>query len=91
MLEAAAAGLPLIASPWGGATADLVDDGVNGFVIEPTDTKAMTAALARLATDPALRSRMSGAAHEATRSRTPDASAAGYLRAVQSALMGSYD
>ena len=90
VLEAAAAGLPLIASPRGGATADLVHDGVNGYVVEPTDTKAMSSALARLATDPTLRSRMGNAAHEATRSRTPAASASGYLRAVQAALLGSY-
>jgi glycosyltransferase involved in cell wall biosynthesis len=91
VLEAAAAGLPLIASPHGGATADLVRDGVNGYVVEPTDTKAMSSALARLATDPTLRSRMGYAAHNATRSRTPAASASGYLRAVQTALLGSSD
>ena len=36
LIEAAAAGLPLVASPFGGATEDLVRDGVNGFVIDPT-------------------------------------------------------
>ena len=85
MLEAAAAGLPLIASPRGGATADLIRDGVNGFVVDPTDTTAMSSALARLA-DPQLRARMSQVASEATRSRTPAASAHSYLRAVHVAL-----
>ena len=86
LLEAAAAGLPLVASRHGGATDDLVREGVNGFVVEPSETKAMGAALARLAADPELRSRMSQAAYDATRSRTPKASAHGYLEAVQTAL-----
>jgi len=63
-----------------------VREGVNGFVVEPSDTKAMGAALARLAVDPELRSRMSQAAYDETRSRTPNASAHGYLEAVQTAL-----
>lgn len=86
VLEAAAAGLPLIASPHGGATRDIVRDGDNGFVVEPRDTAATSATLVRLATDSQLRARMSRAAVEATRGRTPAASASGYLRAVQAAL-----
>ena len=85
VLEAAAAGLPVIASPHGGATADLVRDGHNGFVVEPTDVDAMAAAITRLARDPELRARMGRAAREGTRGRTPAGSSRGYLEAVLAA------
>jgi glycosyltransferase involved in cell wall biosynthesis len=85
LLEAAASGLPLIASPHGGATEDLVEHGVNGWVVDPLDTPAMTAAIVRLAKDADLRARLGRAAHEATRDRTPDAMADGYLTAVRAA------
>ncbi len=89
VLEAAAAGLPLIASPRGGATEDLVTDGVNGLVVDPTDTVAMAAAIARLGADPELRRKLGQAACAATGDRTPSASAAGYLGAVQAAIAAS--
>ena len=86
LLEAAAAGLPVIASPHAGATADFVRDGVNGFVVEPTDTDAMAAAIARLGRDPRLRARMGEAAHTGTLGRSPATSATGYVQAVEAAL-----
>jgi phosphatidylinositol alpha-1,6-mannosyltransferase len=86
LLEAAAAGLPLIASPHAGATADFVVDGVNGLVVDPDDTAGFTAALVRLASDRALRGRLGRAAHAATSERTPGATAHGYLAAVDAAL-----
>ena len=49
VLEAAASGLPLVASPFAGATSDIVRDGVNGFVAEPEDTAAWARALVALA------------------------------------------
>lgn len=89
VLEAAAAGLPLIASPFAGATEDLVHDGVQGFVVDPRNTAAMAAAIARLACSPELRTRMGRAAHAATLGRTPAATAAGYLQAVEAAIAAS--
>jgi glycosyltransferase involved in cell wall biosynthesis len=86
LLEAAAAGLPLIASPHAGATDDLVRDGINGFVIDPMNTPAMAAAIQRLAEAPELRSQMGQAARAATSGRTPEAAAAGYLKAVSAAI-----
>jgi glycosyltransferase involved in cell wall biosynthesis len=86
VLEAAAAGLPLIASPYGGATEDFVRDGENGFVVDPRDTPSFATAIARLARDGDLRERMGRVAHEATQARTPAASAAGYLKAVEAAI-----
>jgi glycosyltransferase involved in cell wall biosynthesis len=89
LLEAAGAGLPLIASTHAGATEDLVRHGVNGFVVDPLDSAAMAAAIVRLAKEPDLRARMGRAAHVATLNRTPAAAAAGYLQAVEAALAGS--
>jgi len=52
--EAAASGLPVIA-PAAGGPLDLVDDGVTGYLVPPGEPDAFTAAVARLAADPALR------------------------------------
>ena len=86
VLEAAASGLPIVASPFAGATADVVRDGVNGFVAEPDDTASWARALVALARDPVLRRRLGEAAHDAVRDRTPERAADGYARAVESVL-----
>jgi glycosyltransferase involved in cell wall biosynthesis len=86
VLEAAAAGLPVVASPFGGATLDLVADGRTGFVADPDDTATWARALIELARDPDLRRRLGAAGHEATVHRTPEEAAAGYAAAVRAAL-----
>jgi len=86
LLEAMAAGLPVVASPFGGATPDLVEDGRNGFVADPGDTPAWANALVTLARDPDLRGRLGARAHDATRDRTPANAADGYTAAVRAAL-----
>jgi phosphatidylinositol alpha 1,6-mannosyltransferase len=52
--EAAASGLPVVA-PAAGGPLDLVADGVTGYLVPPSDPDAFTAAVARLAADPAMR------------------------------------
>ena len=52
--EAAASGLPVVA-PASGGPLDLVRDGVTGFLVAPGDAGAMATAVAKLVTDPALR------------------------------------
>ena len=52
--EAAASGLPVVA-PAAGGPLDLVQDGVTGYLVPPSDPGAFTAAVARLAADPATR------------------------------------
>jgi phosphatidylinositol alpha 1,6-mannosyltransferase len=59
--EAAASGLPVVA-PAAGGPLDLVEDGVTGFLVKPGDATALAAPVARLAADPAGRSRMAEAA-----------------------------
>jgi glycosyltransferase involved in cell wall biosynthesis len=82
VLEAAAAGLPILGSPHGGATGDLVVDRVTGLVRDPDDLEGMAGALVALADDPELRRELGQAAYARTLDRTPDATADGYARAV---------
>ncbi len=60
--EAAATGLPLVATPVHG-TADLIGDDEGGIRVR-RDGESVGEAIARLASDPDLRSRMGGTAHE---------------------------
>jgi glycosyltransferase involved in cell wall biosynthesis len=67
--EAAASGLPVVA-PAAGGPLDLVADGVTGYLVPPPDPDAFTAAVARLAADPAARAAF-GAAGRRTVARAP--------------------
>jgi glycosyltransferase involved in cell wall biosynthesis len=57
VLEAMAAGLPVVATPVG-AIPDVVRDGEEGIIVPTADAPALTAALGRLLGDPELRARM---------------------------------
>ncbi|MHC4714324.1 MAG: glycosyltransferase, partial [Planctomycetota bacterium] len=59
--EAMAAGLPVIATPVGGAR-DFVGDGENGFIVDIGDSGALAEKLALLAKDRELRARLGAAA-----------------------------
>ena len=61
LLEAMAAGLPVVATAAGG-TAELVQEGCSGFLVAPRDVAALAHRLGELAGDPALRLRMGAAA-----------------------------
>ncbi len=58
LIEAAAAGLPLVATDVPGCR-DIVRPGENGILVPERDAVALADALQRLAQDPALRERMS--------------------------------
>ncbi|MDP9082573.1 MAG: glycosyltransferase family 4 protein [Pseudomonadota bacterium] len=57
LLEAMAAGLPIVASNVGG-NAELVRQNVNGFLVEPDDIVQLQNSLCRLVADPGLRARL---------------------------------
>ena len=56
-LEAAAAGIPIVASRTGGLP-EIIEHDVTGLLVPPTDVDALAAALARALRDPALGARM---------------------------------
>jgi len=83
MAEAAAAGLPIIASRYAGGTADIVRDGVNGLVVDPGDEEELAGAMSMLASDPDLRRRMGEASRSLVEeSLTLSESARRYVQAL---------
>ena len=67
--EAAASGLPVVA-PAAGGPLDLVEDGATGYLVPPSDPGAFTAAVARLAADPATRTAFGAAGRRTVLGRT---------------------
>jgi colanic acid/amylovoran biosynthesis glycosyltransferase len=66
VLEAMAAGLPVIATRCGGMD-EVIDDGVDGFLVEIGDTDAMQGRLAQVADDRDLAAQLGRAAGERAR------------------------
>ncbi|TPG14540.1 glycosyltransferase family 4 protein [Sphingomonas oligophenolica] len=62
--EAMAAGVPVVAARATGAI-DLVEEGVTGFLVEPTDIAGYADAIARIVANPALRDALGAAGHAA--------------------------
>jgi glycosyltransferase involved in cell wall biosynthesis len=67
ILEAMAAGLPVISTPVGSIAEVIGAD--NGLLVAPGDVEALAGAMRRLAADPELRAKMSAANLEAARER----------------------
>jgi glycosyltransferase involved in cell wall biosynthesis len=86
--EAAAAGLPLVATEEAGATRDLVEDGRNGFLVRAGDVAALRERLARLADDPSLRATAGARSRELAQRFTPAAWADGVARLAKQATIG---
>lgn len=58
VLEAAAVGLPIVATNCGGIP-EIIQDGINGLLVSPQDTKELICALERMISQPDLRARFS--------------------------------
>jgi glycosyltransferase involved in cell wall biosynthesis len=84
LVEAHAAGLPIVATDVGGV-GEALGRGTRGLLVAPGDAAGVAGALERLAEDPALRDRLSAAglrhAHDHTMERELDR-LAGFLRAA---------
>ena len=86
--EAAAAGLPLIASERAGAAGDVAIDGENALVIDPENFAQMTEALRRIVREPGLRERLAAGSRAVTERHPLDADAEAWERAVLRAAGG---
>jgi glycosyltransferase involved in cell wall biosynthesis len=85
VLEAQLAGVVAVVPDTGGS-AELVEEGVTGFVYRADDPASLASCLTRLAVDPELRESVTEAARTAARKATDvDAYAAAYLDALMSA------
>ena len=71
--EAMLAGLPIVSTTAAGGAHDLVEDGVNGFLVPPGDVGALRASIVRLAEDEELRRHAGARSLEIASRFTPDA------------------
>ncbi len=84
--EAMNFGLPIVVSEKVGCAADLVADGLNGFVVSPTDAEPAALAFARLAADGRLRQTMGDASIRRLETWGIDETVAGFLQATAFAV-----
>lgn len=70
--EAAAAGLPLVASDVAGAAYDLIEGGVNGYLVPPGDSTTLAETLRRVEDDAAWRAQAGPRSRELARQFRPD-------------------
>lgn len=88
LMEAAAAGVPIVASDIAGVR-QLIADDVNGLLVPRRDPGALAAALERLLADPALRRRLAGAARRTIDERHTAARQARAFEAEYLSLCGA--
>lgn len=86
--EAMAAGVPVVAAQATG-NSDLVEHGVTGFLVPPTDIRAYADAIGRLIEDPALRRQAGEAGHRRVQSYDWDQVNAAMMRAYEALLSRS--
>jgi glycosyltransferase involved in cell wall biosynthesis len=82
-MEAAAMGVPVVTTDVRGCR-QVVDDGVNGFLVPVRDASALATAIRRLGDDPDLRRRMGEAGRERARYHFNEAD-------VVRIVMGTYE
>lgn len=87
--EGVAAGLPLIASAWAGATGDIAVDGRNAIVVDPSDRSAIAFAVRTLAGDRTRLAAMAAASREIDGEWPLQRSVDAYARAVVLGAQGS--
>jgi glycosyltransferase involved in cell wall biosynthesis len=84
--EAMASGLPIITTSVAGCAADLVENGRNGFVVEPGAVDQLASAMDLLARNGEMRSRYAAHSREKISTHSPEACAEG-LAAVAELLV----
>jgi glycosyltransferase involved in cell wall biosynthesis len=81
--EAMSCALPVIVTSVAGCTADLVQDGWNGFVTSPGNVSQLASAMRQLADDLTLRAEMGSRSRERIEAYSPAAWAAGLVKATE--------
>ena len=87
--EAMACGLPIIVSSVAGCSADLVEEGWNGYVVPPRDSEKLSVAINSLVRQPELKRQMSARSLERIRNYSPETCADGLAAAAISAGTGA--
>lgn len=87
--EAMACGLPVIVSSVAGCSADLVEDGWNGYVVPPRDSDKLNVAINSLVRQPEVKERMSARSLERIQNYSPEACAAGLAAAAAAPFPGA--
>jgi len=87
--EAMACGLPIVVSSMAGCSADLVEDGWNGYVVPPRDAEKLSVAINSLVRQPELKQQMSTHSSERIRNYSPGACADGLAAAALSTDTGA--
>ncbi|GAA6750473.1 hypothetical protein Thermus77412_10830 [Thermus antranikianii] len=80
-----AMGKPVLCSKYAGAS-ELIEDGVNGFVVDPLDVESIASAMEKLIRKPELVNAMGRAAAETMRRYTPKDAAAFFTHVVNTLL-----
>ncbi|MCC7202815.1 MAG: glycosyltransferase [Nitrospirae bacterium] len=80
--EAMASGLPVITTDKVGASADLVRDGVNGFVVRDSDPHELYNAMKKMTADNGLRQKMADASRQMIRNYGAEHTAEGVKEAI---------
>lgn len=88
VLEAMACGMPVITTPDSGYE-ELVEHGVNGFIVPTGDADAVAALLTRLAADPELRTRVGAAARATAEENTWDTFRERFRKALYAEILPS--
>ena len=80
--EAMACSLPIVASEVAGCVPDLLQDGWNGFAVQPRDVEGLVSAMQFLFDDPESARRMGGRSFQRIQEYTPEKCAAGIVQAL---------
>jgi glycosyltransferase involved in cell wall biosynthesis len=80
--EAMASSLPVISTSAAGEIRDRIEDVVNGYIVPPEDSKALSDRMERLARDPELRTRMGRISSQKIAGHTPERWAEDFEKAV---------
>lgn len=81
--EAMSAGLPIVATDVAGGTLDLIEDGLNGFIVKPGSPEAISKALLKILSNKNLRKKMSRETSVLINNFTPEKAVSKIIEAIK--------